>query len=1107
MASNLPAQTLTTLTYTNNSTPAGSTYTFVVPWCVNSLTLQAWGGGGGGGGGDASFGGSGGGGAYASMSISVSPGSSLIINVADGGVNGLISSGGGGGIGGFGLGNGGNGGASGTQNLSGEGGGGGGSSSIYLNNLPLLIAAGGGGGGGGGMMDAGGNGGGGGNFGLSTVTASGGIVGMGNGMNGTNGLSFGVPVAYNGGFDGGGGGGGGAGLIGGSGGGYSTMGCDCGGGGGGGGTSFGSIVINGNGSLPGNNSGLTSCSVCALGGSGGLYNGPPATQGGKGLVLISYLQSTYPFQGTLSATGALTCLNNSVTMLAAPTASIGASNYLWSGPFLFGSVNTPTAIAGQPGIYTLSVLQGSCPTTATVAISQNTLSPNLSANVSNSLNCIVTSATLVGNSNTSGVSFLWQPQNANSNSVTVLAAGSYSLSVTDPVNGCTTNTLVAVLQNTTVPNIVANVSNSLNCIQSTANLSGSSITAGVNYNWFSAVSGPISQSAITVNLPGSYSLSVVNPMNGCSSTTVLTVTQNTTLPTVWASASNSLNCQFNAATLNAISTDTAVSFAWNGGALNNVANPAIVNLPGTYSVSATNTLTGCQSYTVISVLQNTTAPTNSITVSNPLSCQRPTALLMGLLDVATSSFTWFPQNLTTQNVLISAGGTYSLIATNRSNGCTNTATVTVPAAQIFSSNSAILSHVKCFGDSTGALEINTISGGQSPFTIRVLNNNNTIHTIASLPFSILNLIAGTYSIIITDANGCSQTLLININQPPKLISTIKGSHTACEGEAISLNALANGGTWPYAYAWSNHPGNGSVLNTIATSGTVYSVNVTDYSGCTSIAQHIVTVKPKPKATLLNSPVVGCSPICISFSLSTLKTDGYLFNWSFSSQTSIAPEIQSNGTFPTICFEYGANYNANIKVTSPEGCSLDLAYPRLISVHPKPKADFTFEPKELTIIEPAVKLINLSSNAYIYEWYANNALISYQTNAPYTFASPGIFNITLVASNLMCADTISKYVTIEDVFSIYIPDTFTPNGDGLNDNFYPVISGYDGKAYQFSVFDRWGELIYHSTDFRETQWNGYFKNEPCKEDVYAWKLRTEIRNSKTIEKTGCVKLIR
>ena len=256
----------------------GATQTYTVPVGVTSLVVKAWGAGGGGGGNDGNAGAAGGGGAYTTSTLSVTPGDVLTVYVGGGGANGTTGTGSGGGAGGFGYGTGGTGGNPGSSGSSGGGGGGGGGTAIVRSGTPLILAAGGGGGGGAGNGggETGAPGGGGGVNGTGRGSASGGTTGGNGTLNGGNGTSRGSG-------DGGAGGGGGGGLLGGTGGGQP--GCDCGAGGGAGGSSLsgtGITVINGSGTLPGNQADPELCATCAMGGGA-------ATAGHNGYIVIEGL--------------------------------------------------------------------------------------------------------------------------------------------------------------------------------------------------------------------------------------------------------------------------------------------------------------------------------------------------------------------------------------------------------------------------------------------------------------------------------------------------------------------------------------------------------------------------------------------------------------------------------------------------------------------------------------------------------------------------------------------------------------------------------------------------------------------------------------------------
>ncbi len=815
--------------------------------------------------------------------------------------------------------------------------------------------------------------------------------------------------------------------------------------------------------------------------------------------VITVTQNTTAPNISASVSNSLNCLQQTANLIGNSTTA--AATYNW----LPQNVNASSLTVNSPGSYSLVVFNplNGCSNNTIITVSQNTAVPNISATVSNSLNCVFTSAALVGNSTTPGLSYFWAPQNINSNSVGASTAGNYTLTITNPVNGCTNSTVVAVNQNTTTPNISATVSNSLNCLIQSANLIGTSTTSGLTYSWSPNVSGSANLPTATANSPGSFSLAVLNPLNGCTNNTVITVTQNTTAPNISATVSNSLNCVFQTASLIGNSTTAGATFSWSP--VNATTAMVTVNSPASYSLAVLDPLNGCKSNTVIAVIQNTTVPTANINVSNMITCQQPTAVLTASSNCTNPLFTWLPQNINTTTVSVSTTGVYTLTTVDSNNSCTNSAIASVQSTTNFSANISVLSQINCFGNNNGALQISNATG-TAPFTISNLNNNNTVSNILTLPFNLANLSAANYSLLITDANGCSQTLYANINQPPALSSAINGANVLCQGQTTLLNALVNGGNSPYFFHWSHNGGNNSTLNVAPAINTIYTLTVTDNNGCLSVAQIKLTVNPKPTATITNGNLSGCEPVCATFSLLVPPASDYLFNWSFSS-SALPNTITSNSVNPDLCFAEPGTYNVNVSIVSPHGCTTSLNYPGLIQVHRKPVADFSFNPHNPSVFEPIVNFTNLSAGASAYQWYNLNQQFSTQVNPDYLFLEPGKFFITLIASNLVCSDTLSRYITIEDELTIYIPNSFSPNNDNINETFYPVISGYNGKNYSFVIFDRWGELIYTSNNFFETQWNGSYKGKLCKQDQYIYKLHITNSGGKSIQRTGHVNLIK
>ncbi|MFO0357739.1 MAG: hypothetical protein ACK50A_12375, partial [Sphingobacteriaceae bacterium] len=503
----------------------------------------------------------------------------------------------------------------------------------------------------------------------------------------------------------------------------------------------------------------------------------------------------------------LNCIPTTTLVTASTTLAANLVTYTWSGPSVISGANTATATVNQAGNYTVTIAQGACTNTAVVTVLPNNNIPNISIANQPTLTCINTSAVLQGTSTTSGATYNWLPQNVNTATATVNTAGNYTLTVTDPTNGCTNSATVSVIQNGAFPNISITNQPTLTCINTSAVLQGTSTTAGVNYNWLPQ---NVNTATTIVNTAGNYTLTVTNPLNGCTSTSVLTVIQNTLQPNLTAISSNSLNCLLNTSTLTASSSNTSVVFVWNGGNLSNAANPVLVNVPANYSVTATDPINGCTSTSLVTVIQNTTTPTISVSTSNQLNCNNTSAVLTATSTTGGLNYQW-TAGPSQPTYTVNQAGTYTVSVTNPINGCNNTAIVSVTSSPMFTANITVLSQINCFGANTGALQLN-VNGGSMPFTITNLNNNNTLTNISTFPLTFNNLSAGNYSIQITDASGCKQILYSSISQPSPLNVLVAGNSSLCAGSSASLTSNVSGGTAPYNFMWS--PNGGTAPNTV-----------------------------------------------------------------------------------------------------------------------------------------------------------------------------------------------------------------------------------------------------------------------------------------------------
>jgi gliding motility-associated-like protein len=256
----------------------------------------------------------------------------------------------------------------------------------------------------------------------------------------------------------------------------------------------------------------------------------------------------------------------------------------------------------------------------------------------------------------------------------------------------------------------------------------------------------------------------------------------------------------------------------------------------------------------------------------------------------------------------------------------------------------------------------------------------------------------------------------------------------------------------------------------------------------------IFVKETPKVVIIADRKSGCSPLEVLLNIPSQNTGNGIWMFDDGTKNQLDFLVSHVYTKPGV-YNITFAYNDGI-------CPVVTNKVDSIIVYESPKAAF-YIPSEI-LISDKTQIVNLSekleNNKYI--WKVNS--ISYYDIHPFVeFPKVGNYKINLVASTIHgCKDSTTKYVSVYDEFSIYIPKSFTPNYDGLNDIFYPVI--HFAKKYNLLIFDRWGELIYNQINGR---WDGTFKGEIVKEDTYVFKIFVFKEDGSIIEKTGHITLLK
>lgn len=432
-------------------------------------------------------------------------------------------------------------------------------------------------------------------------------------------------------------------------------------------------------------------------------------------------------------------------------------------------------------------------------------------------------------------------------------------------------------------------------------------------------------------------------------------------------------------------------------------------------------------------------------------------------------------------------GTYDAIADD-GNGCQvmQQVTVTEPPAISFS---ATVNFTLCNGSCDGSISISA-NGGSLPY--QYSNDNGTSFQGGS---TFLDLCAGTYDLVVMDANGCTSTKTENVLEPTALTLDLTTTDPTCNGDCDGDAAVnIGGGTAPYTYVWSTGETTLSAQNLC--DGT-YSVSVTDNNGCEINELNILITEP-PAMAIDN--ITPTDEICFGDCSGMIEIDAP--NATFFSIDGGAT-YSSSSIFTHLC-----DGDYQVMVQNNDGCKasgvtkLNPPIPVIVG--------FTANPTRTTEVEPLIEFTNESTGATQYHWTFGDGGEASETDVSYNYHNgvPGTYIACLEAFNDNgCIDSVCVTIVITEIFTLYVPNAFTPNNDGLNDEFFPVITGELENTFEMRIFNRWGEQLFFTHDKTNT-WDGYIGINPAQEDVYIWKIYVEPNDGKDAkEYVGRVTLFR
>lgn len=329
-------------------------------------------------------------------------------------------------------------------------------------------------------------------------------------------------------------------------------------------------------------------------------------------------------------------------------------------------------------------------------------------------------------------------------------------------------------------------------------------------------------------------------------------------------------------------------------------------------------------------------------------------------------------------------------------------------------------------------------------------------------------------------------------------------------QPVNLDAFAQnpGGSW---YTLHNTSGiTGTMFNpALASNGTdniiVHLTNAETPGLCPDTAAVRIEVREAPVVNInIDSEKSGCAPFEVVFH--TPSVNGGFGVWTINDGSDPINSLNGSHIFNT-----EGTYNIQFNYTDEVGCKA-IAKTEMVTVFATPNANFSM-PEEVYISDPEVQLINQSSGLSdnIYLWTSPGLLQSNELSPVVIFPKIGKYNVTLTATSLRgCKSEITKFIEVKNDFNVFIPNSFTPNFDGLNDVFIPVFTkdGVDMKSFEMEIFDRWGHSVYRTKDVTKG-WDGSLQNkgEALQEGTYVYKIKFKDADGTLYEKTGDLLLLK
>lgn len=827
---------------------------------------------------------------------------------------------------------------------------------------------------------------------------------------------------------------------------------------------------------------------------------------------------------------ALTCTTTMLQLDGSNSSSGAAFTYAWrgiGGGRIDSGMNTLRPEISTPGRYILTVTNETtgCPASDTVLVAANNQLPQIDAGENTQLTCTNPQVELNG-TGPSGVEFEIVWRLAGSSTVLfqgtyqpiVFLAGTYELQVRNIVTGCVSIDSIEIVDSSNGFTVEIPEPGLLSC--SPTGLPLTTITSSASndyiYQWES-INGDTVMNAQTatanVFVPGEYIVLVTNAVTGCTATASVLVELNGVIPTAFAGVDTTLTCTRTSVQLRGRSDLQTVNFSWADSLGNTVATTAnfMAQQAGTYILTARNPQNNCSAQDTVRVLDDTAPPTAIIATAtgNTISCDQTQLTLDGSTSQPSGNLRYRWTDATATNlgsaaqIQVSSPGMYFLQVTNLANGCVNTDTLqvernTTPPTITIVPPAAI----PCF-QSTIQLD----ASGSSQENVQFVWTNAAGDTISRELNPVVA--AGIYTVVATNySTGCTaqQTVsVLNATPPAATITNLTGSDLDCNTSTVEFSSSGSATGTAIEYAWL-----AADRTTLLSSATtisldepgLYFLQVLDTStGCMTLDSILLE---EDGNAIEEVAFTVTSPTCSNTKSGRVRIDNIiggtepiLLSWND------GPFFQSN----TVERLEGGSYH--LVLQDAAGCEWDTTV--LVEFPPVLEIDLGID-QYITVGDSVLLQIVSNQKLSSVTWVATDTMSCSSCFEQIVHPTQETTYTVYVEDENGCTATDRITIRVNKDNLLYIPNAFSPNGDGNNDVFF--LSAHPTAIEEIEslqIFDRWGMLVFQQQKFKPNDaqfgWDGTFEGTTLNPAVFVYQAKVRYADGRVEVVQGDVALLR